>query len=479
MSRRDALRAGVVSTAVIGGVTGAGTMMHAAPAVAAAAATGEGWISVLDHGAAGDGTTDDTAAIQAALNAARSANPNKSVYFPAGRIFKVSDQVNATGLSDSVISGHGATLSLAGSAASVLGGKAVLQLRDCLRVKVLGLTVRDADRLHQYDGVRVSSSRAIVVDGVHVYNTRFNGIVVYDSPAPRSDDITITNCTTEGTRTGITTNGKDVRIVNNHVAMDWPSTDEGQSGLPWNGTTSNYFDGICVWAGGDRTVISGNTITECGQAGVYCQDVTNLVVADNTVYGCIGRGIEVDGARGVKLRDDQPDSVVTTRAFGVTITGNVLRNNDGNINLIFVSDATVVGNRIENSDANHKVTCIAVNRGTNRTVVAANHARQAHPTSPAVWVHDNATEVSLAWNEVHGAVHHAAPAGTVVMRRSAEGLITASGSLKTTGKVIAIGGLGVGNSVVASTPGSVVRKMEVFSSTGASLGWVPIYNSIG
>ncbi|MEU7750339.1 hypothetical protein AB0B57_02495 [Micromonospora sp. NPDC049101] len=45
-------------------------------------------------------------------------------------------------------------------------------------------------------------------------------------------------------------------------------------------------------------------------------------------------------------------------------------------------------------------------------------------------------------------------------------------------KLIAVGGIGVGNSVAATTPGAVVRKIEVFSSTGQSLGWMPVYNSI-
>ena len=45
-------------------------------------------------------------------------------------------------------------------------------------------------------------------------------------------------------------------------------------------------------------------------------------------------------------------------------------------------------------------------------------------------------------------------------------------------KLVAWAGLGVGNSAAATTPGSVVRKMEVFSETGASLGFVPIYSSI-
>ena len=47
-----------------------------------------------------------------------------------------------------------------------------------------------------------------------------------------------------------------------------------------------------------------------------------------------------------------------------------------------------------------------------------------------------------------------------------------------TGKLLADGGVGVGNSLAATTPGSVVRKMEVFDATGASLGFIPIYSSI-
>lgn len=38
--------------------------------------------------------------------------------------------------------------------------------------------------------------------------------------------------------------------------------------------------------------------------------------------------------------------------------------------------------------------------------------------------------------------------------------------------------LGVGNSAAASTPGSVVKKMQVFDASGASLGYVAIYDAI-
>lgn len=46
------------------------------------------------------------------------------------------------------------------------------------------------------------------------------------------------------------------------------------------------------------------------------------------------------------------------------------------------------------------------------------------------------------------------------------------------GKVLATGGIGVGNSAAATTPGSVTRKMEVFNASGTSLGFVAIYSSI-
>jgi hypothetical protein len=48
------------------------------------------------------------------------------------------------------------------------------------------------------------------------------------------------------------------------------------------------------------------------------------------------------------------------------------------------------------------------------------------------------------------------------------------------GKLLATGGLGVGNSAPASSiTGGVVRKIEVFDRNGASLGYVPVYTSMG
>lgn len=50
--------------------------------------------------------------------------------------------------------------------------------------------------------------------------------------------------------------------------------------------------------------------------------------------------------------------------------------------------------------------------------------------------------------------------------------------LATDDKFVAAAGIGVGNSAAATTPGSVVRRIEVFDATGASLGFIPVYSSI-
>ena len=50
--------------------------------------------------------------------------------------------------------------------------------------------------------------------------------------------------------------------------------------------------------------------------------------------------------------------------------------------------------------------------------------------------------------------------------------------LKTDDKFVAVGGLGVGNAVAATTPGTVTQKIEVFDASGASIGFIPVYSSI-
>jgi hypothetical protein len=53
-----------------------------------------------------------------------------------------------------------------------------------------------------------------------------------------------------------------------------------------------------------------------------------------------------------------------------------------------------------------------------------------------------------------------------------------AGLVTVNGKFTAVTGLGVGNSVAATTPGTVVKKVEIFNAAGASLGFIPVYDAI-
>jgi hypothetical protein len=57
-------------------------------------------------------------------------------------------------------------------------------------------------------------------------------------------------------------------------------------------------------------------------------------------------------------------------------------------------------------------------------------------------------------------------------------VIVAADKTSASGVVLDAGKLGVGNSASGTTLGSVVKKIEVFNASGASLGFVPVYNSI-
>lgn len=55
---------------------------------------------------------------------------------------------------------------------------------------------------------------------------------------------------------------------------------------------------------------------------------------------------------------------------------------------------------------------------------------------------------------------------------------SAANTLKTDDKLITAVGLGVGNSAAATALGSVTKKIEVFDASGASLGFLPVYDAI-
>lgn len=100
-----------------------------------------------------------------------------------------------------------------------------------------------------------------------------------------------------------------------------------------------------------------------------------------------------------------------------------------------------------------------------RIIVIGGHG----PITPANLLSTNVPQfthlINLGWNELDPTTGASVSTADITVRG-------------TSAKVIATGGIGIGNSAAATTPGTVTKKMQVFDESGTSLGYVPIYDAI-
>ncbi|WP_429216525.1 glycosyl hydrolase family 28-related protein [Kitasatospora sp. MAP12-9] len=172
-----------------------------AGATPAAAATGSlDWLSVKDYGALGDGATDDTAAVQSALNAAAAAGGG-TVYFPVGKYLVTP----ANGNPALTVGGNGIRLVGASSKGATLlkGGNGILLRmsgagtdpsgathRSYCSVENLGFNGNGKTglllELYYNDNsyirdVFMSSNNDLCIDAVEFWDSRFYNLVIESS----------------------------------------------------------------------------------------------------------------------------------------------------------------------------------------------------------------------------------------------------------------------------------------------------------
>ncbi len=178
------------------GVAGMAVATAVQPAEAATVGTPLDWYDVKDYGAAGDGVTNDTAAVQSALTAA--ATGGGTVYFPAGTYLVVP----GSGTPALTVGGNGIRLVGAGSKASTLvkGGSGILlrmsgagadptgatHRRYCA-IEDLGLNGNSetglllelyyTDNCYVRD-VFMTSNNDLCIDGVELWDSRFYNLAV-------------------------------------------------------------------------------------------------------------------------------------------------------------------------------------------------------------------------------------------------------------------------------------------------------------
>jgi parallel beta-helix repeat protein len=284
-------------------------------------------LSVKDFGATGDGSTDDTTAIQNALNA----GTGRSVYFPAGTyristtlLVKTKTTLIGDGMNKSIIkltSGFGAGTTairndiITGTVdvyydtdlefygLTFDGNNNASRTAELVAIaKVQNVTFSNCSfQNHTFIALAMTANRNMVVTECYFtnngrpipstvsapalwiatsvlgtpYDARVENNFFYDNNwsaayfMPTRGSFTNNNCVGNGESTLFCNDtGAYLRIENNTIT----------------GATRSNISASGIECGSPYTVIVGNTIDSCGAEGIALSDVQNVTIADNMIF---------------------------------------------------------------------------------------------------------------------------------------------------------------------------------------------------
>ena len=297
-------------------------------------------VSVKDFGAVGDGVTDDTAAIQAALDYA--ADNRKTLVFTAGTYLH--DEITLSSKNDFSIVGENAT-SLGSSS---YGGGSAFSFTDCSNIKIEKLHF---DRKNSY----ASGSRQ---NGISLYGLQnsiisenifedCNSAIVIDEGTSRgsNNNLITNNIGEEGRLAYSSSNETDLLLNQSFVAIGVDgNTYYCENNIIQNNTIKTYRavlanftkslivqSNVCenatdsaIYFANDNFdfVCDGNIVVKAGKDGIKAIKGSSYgSISSNTVYGA-GQN-KSDGRNCILVDDDEGDS-----SGFISITGNSCRLND-------------------------------------------------------------------------------------------------------------------------------------------------------
>lgn len=244
-------------------------------------------VSVAEYGTVGDGVTDDTAAIQSAIDAVDGA----AVVIPQGT-YKVSGNLTIQNKANFKLIGHGATIELSGDG-SVAGGRGVKLAGTLANVEIAGLhIVGDGDYTHQHKGIWGNSGANLV-------------------------DISMHHNVIEQVTVGISINAELSGSIDGFQITDNVIKDVV-------GIATGYGYGIhCAYgANSVRGIIARNRIYNAKRHSIYVAHVADLDVVGNMIYGhrsTLTSGEQADATDG---RGKTRPAVNIARSHNVRLSGN-------------------------------------------------------------------------------------------------------------------------------------------------------------
>lgn len=435
---------------------------------------------VRRYGAVGDGVTDDTAAIQACMNA------NGIAYFPAG-----------TYLTGKLLLKSNQTLRGDGEALSIL--KLKPQTNDHLiagssvsGVLVEGLTLdHDGDNQTAGNAVRLSSCVNIEFSSCRIKNAYGHNVYILGTSSDvHIHDGKIHDAKTAGASNGVTAEDTvgSVRLVDNLMYRN------AQNAIYVGGNNHQIIGNHCYTSGqtnikvwkGDKHIIANNNSHEAVLgSGIHVDyGVDNAVVTGNTCWG--------NGEHGIAVMD------TNTACSSVNVTGNTVRSNTlTGIYCRGLINGTVSGNTYWNNgtpvslvncigtsapDMSSVLTFGAKGDGTTddtaaiQAAITANSGGTVHfqkgifKVTSTLNVPDNTTIIGVGSHPSASTVINYTGTGYCFSTSGPTHMKTNFADLRILVGATAAGGIAIGNNYESATGGSYMKNVYISGITAGQIG---------
>ena len=262
--------------------------------------TDNGWQNVRSYGAKGDGTTDDTNAIQAAINA------GNQIYFPAGTY--IVNQLTVTKPAGAVFWGYGATLKK--KAGSVTWTR-IFEITSSDKIKILGLSL-DGNKPNVAGSPEQGCGSIYATD---VTNFLFQDLKVFNSYYGVSNlknchHGDIVNCIFDDIDVGILGMDAANSYINIENCTFSNGTSEGVSFGIFTPVTSSDFAQIGYH---DHIMVANCRFINKNANCIQLRNVKNFFISNNymerndTTKTTIGIAVDPDAVTGVTI---VPDNIV-------------------------------------------------------------------------------------------------------------------------------------------------------------------------
>jgi parallel beta-helix repeat protein len=409
------------------------------------------YVSVKDFGATGDGSTDDAAAVQLALNVAG------NIYFPAGTYSigttlnvlsntQILLDQNATVIAKSTLSGKLISISgktnvkvtggiFNGNKASATSSTDVIYIYNSSDVWVNNTTIKNARSRNIYIEGPSSSS---VSKNIYIQNNSLSGSTSVSITFIYTTNILIENNQIFSSDTGLTSGqSSQIAIVGNtfysntndgcavgdscsYISITGNvSHDNGAEGINVDGcnhavitgnTSYNNLIGITVWnrtpgtATSKRNVVSSNTVSNCTRYGILVADGTNFTLVEgNSVDNCGYDGIYLGQTNNAVVRDNTTNNNTYSGIYVVSTIGSTIQNNFSAYNTLYginlqagsgFGRTTITGNTLVSNASGYG---IYDNSNGSKNVISNNFfTDESSPVvqTTSIYVNDNGVVIS-------------------------------------------------------------------------------------